>query len=303
MFVCFLFIDAQNEITITAPIVTFIPAKECILGCGVFGKVYEGKCDGKPCAIKILNEVAMNLISGLPLSSSDDKIQQQAKSTFKNERDTLVRIKHDNVVALYDFRFYPKGDYPVLIMEKMECSLTQYFKQREILVSQLAQVSICCDVASALDYLQKNGIVHRDLCSDNVLLNSTKNGSTPIAKVSDFGMSRILPNFERMSAKLTGIVGGRTAYYPPEIQEDPESYDKSIDVFMFGVVMTQVAHCMPEIVSIKKRKELIAELPESHIMKSLIVQCVEVEQNKRPSPQVIHLELRVCLDKQFRGIL
>ena len=96
---------------------------------------------------------------------------------------------------------------------------------------------------------------------------------------------------------MTGIVGGRTAYYPPEIQEDPESYDKSIDVFMFGVVMTQVAHCRPETVSIRKCKELITELPESHIMKSLVMQCVWVERNKCPSPQVIHINLRVYMSK------
>lgn len=285
----------SNEVTIMAPVAKFVPAKENILGRGLFGKVYRGEFGGKPCAIKILNDVAMSLMSNLPLDTEDDKIQQQAKKSFKMESDCLIRIQHDNIVTLYDVRFYPKGDFPVLIMEKMDCSLTQYFRSKGKDVGLVTQVSICCNIASALDYLQKHGVIHRDLCSDNVLLDTKS--SIPVAKVADFGMSKILKNFGRMSATLTGIEGGRTAYYPPEIEEDPESYDKSIDVYMFGVVMTQIAHCLPEVASKKRRRELIAELSESHIMKRLIKQCVEKETNKRPLPQDIHTILKAHLEK------
>ena len=109
-------------------------------------------------------------------------------------------------------------------------------------ISELVQLSISCDIAAALDYLQQTGIIHRDLCSDNVLLQvSGRRGPIPvIAKTSDFGMSRILKHFDRMSAKLTLIAGYWAAYYPPELRDDLESYDESIDIFMFGVVMMQL---------------------------------------------------------------
>ena len=278
-----------NEVQIDAPNATF--NKQRVLGTGAFGKVYEGRFDGILCAIKILNEVAMLLMTDL--QTSDRQVEQQAEH-IKKEGDCLKRIDHDHIVKLYDIRTF-KG-FPVLIMEKMDRSLTSYLsmtpKGQEI--SVLVQLSISCDIASALDYLRQNGIIHRDLCSDNILLKSSEGQGpvTIIAKVSDFGMSRILKHFDRMSTKLTSIAGHRVAYYPPELQEDPESYDESIDIYMFGVVMTQIAHRIPEIKSLKHRRELIHEMSESCVLKKHIEHCIDLEKNKRPSPKDIYTELK-----------
>ena len=285
----------SDGITIAGPNVKFWT--KLVLGGGAFGKVYEGLYDGKPCAVKILNEVAMELISDLPPGSSDGQVLQKAIESFTKEGDCLKRIDHPNIVKLYDVRTYPKGDYPVIVMEKLSCSLTGFFTppggQN---ISSLVQLSISCDVASALEYLHHNKIIHRDLCGDNILLDTRT--PTPIAKVSDFGMSRILKDFERMSTKLTAIIGHRAACYPPELHEDPESYDMSIDIFMFGVVMLQTAYKIPYVKSPRCRRELISELSESHTLKKHIQHCVDLEKNKRPTAKEIHTELK----KKFENL-
>ena len=177
-------------------------------------------------------------------------------------------------------------------MELLDCSLTRYFgRPRTQDSSLLAELSISCGVASALDYLHCNKIIHRDLCGDNILLD-TKRKANLIAKVSDFGMSRILQDFERMSNTLTAIDGHRSVYYPPELQDDPTSYGPSIDIFMFGVVMIQVAHGIPYIKSRREREELIERLLESLPMKISIRRCLEIERNKRPTAKEIHTEIR-----------
>ena len=264
-----------------------------MLGRGAFGKVYEGLYDGNPCAVKILNEVAMELASDLPAGpSADDEILQKAIDSFIKEGECLKQVDHQNVVKLYDFCTYPKGNYPVIAMEKLSCSLTCFFMSpggQDI--SLLVQLSLTCDVASALEYLHRNKIIHRDLRGDNILLNTQTPNGMPVAKVSDFGMSRILKNFERMSAKLTSIIG-HPPCYPPELLEDPSSYDMSIDIFMFGVVMLQIAHKISCVESQKHRRELINELSESHALKKYIQRCVEVEKKKRPEAEEVHTELK-----------
>ena len=225
------------------------------------------------------------------LQTSGKHVEQQAEH-IKKEGDCLKRIDHDNVVKLYDIQTF-KG-FPVLIMEMLDCSLTSYLIPNGQEISELVQLSISCDIAAALDYLRQSGNTHRDLCSDNILLQiSGKRGPIPIiAKVSDFGLSRILKHFDGMSAKLTSITRHRAAYYPSELQEDPESYDESIDIFMFGVVMTQIACRIPEIKSQKHRRELIHKMRESFTLKKHIEQCIEVEKNKRPPPKDIYTELK-----------
>lgn len=273
-----------DGITVDAPSFKFWPDRE--LGGGTFGTVYEGQFDGRPCAAKVLNAVAMRLMSGLP--SCGGKAEQRGKRSFLKERDSLKRIDHPNIVKLYDMRVYPE-DFPILIMERLNCSLTCYFTENKHEMTMFVKLSLSCDIAVALEYLCQNSILHRDLCSDNILLDTRQ--QIPIAKVTDFGMSKILKNFESMSATLTSVAG-RTAYYPPELLDDPKAVDLSIDIFMFGVVMTQIAHQVAVIDSPKHRRDLINDLSESHIMKKPIEQCVELEKNKRPSAKDLHSELK-----------
>ena len=238
--------------------------------------MYEGVFNGTPCAVKILNEVAMMLMSDLPTSERD--VEQQAKH-IKKEGDCLERLDHEHVVKLFDIRTYSEGSYPVLVMEKLDCNLTSYLSHGGRDMNIIVQASISCDIASALDYLRQNGIIHRDLCSDNILLkvSEIQKPVPVIAKVSDFGMSRILKHFDRMSSKLTSIAGHRVAYYPPELHDDPGSYNESIDIYMFGVVMTQIACQVSEIKSPRHRRELIRELSESSVLKKHIERCVVAE--------------------------
>ena len=263
-----------------------------MLGVGAFGKVFEGLHDGKPCAVKILNDVAMELISEIPTSLRDERTLQKAIDSFTKEGECLKQIKHKNIVKLYDIRPYPKGNYPVIVMEKLSCNLSDFFTPPDRQdVSLLMQLSFSCNVASALEYLHHHRIIHRDLCGDNILLD--KEATIPVAKVSDFGMSRILKDFERMSTRLTSLAAHqRLAYYPPEVHDDPESYDMSIDIFMFGVVMLQIAHKIPYVKSPKCRRERIDELSESHALKKHIQGCIETEKNKRPTAKEVHTELK-----------
>ena len=177
---------SQNDpdvVVLRGPSILLWKNKE--LGRGAFATVYEGKFNSECCAVKILNQVAMHLISDLPTGPCDDPIIRKAVQSFTKECSCLMTINHPNVVKLIDVRTYDKGNFPVLIMERLDCSLTSYFMRPNQSMELPVQLLICCDVASALDYLHASRIVHRDICGNNVLLVLDDNQSVQKAKLSD----------------------------------------------------------------------------------------------------------------------
>ena len=110
-------------------------------------------------------------------------------------------------------------------------------------------------------------------------------------------MSRILKDFEGMSTTLTTIDGHRAAYYPPELQDDYGSSDSSIDIYMFGVLMLQIAHGIPCVKSRIERKGLIQRLSECHVLKGSIIWCTESEKNKRPTARNVHANIKSLLEE------
>ena len=94
------------------------------------------------------------------------------------------------------------------------------------------QAELCHDIVLALVYLHLNGIIHRDLSSNNVLLIGNR------AKVTDFGMSKL----SSMNSRVTPMTmcPGTLVYMPPEALKEPPVYSKKLDCFSFGVVSVQV---------------------------------------------------------------
>ncbi len=89
-------------------------------------------------------------------------------------------------------------------------------------------VMTLCEVAAAMDFLHKHRITHRDLKPKNILLKSSaKDRRGFCAKVSDFGLSQVLPDVGRethVSTKYSGTV----THMPPELIEDGKVYEQVI---------------------------------------------------------------------------
>ena len=117
----------------------------------------------------------------------------------------------------------------------MDESLTKILRAIHLIpVPYHTQLNICHDVALALVYLHSNGIIHRDLSSNNVLL--IAGGSR--AKVTDFGMSKLVGMNPRMTP-LT-MCPGTSAYMPPEALITPPRYSSKLDCFSHGVLTIQI---------------------------------------------------------------
>ena len=119
-------------------------------------------------------------------------------------------------------------------MELMDESLTHFLKPSPGDIPYYIEVNIAMDITQALAFLHTNAIIHRDLSSNNVLLIA---GSR--AKVSDFGMSRLIDiNTSRQVTMTT--CPGTPNFMSPEALNEPPVYTEKLDNFSLGVLLVQI---------------------------------------------------------------
>ena len=197
------------------------------LGIGSYGAVYKAMCDDLPCAAKILHPTLFQFTA--PGATS---VMQK----FEQECRLLSAIKHPHIVQYLGTYHDPESNLPVLLMELMDESLTRFLERSHEPLHYHTEVNLCHDIALALSYLHSNGIVHRDLSSNNVLLIA---GSR--AKVTDFGMVKLY-DVNRSTAHLTPLTlcPGTMAYMSPEALKDQPVYTDKLDSFSLGVLCVQI---------------------------------------------------------------
>ncbi|KAJ9537273.1 hypothetical protein OSB04_030006 [Centaurea solstitialis] len=189
--------------------------KYCI-GTGAYGSVYEAKLpSGKTFALKKLHRYEAK--------------QPALDKSFRNEVQVLTNLRHKNIVKLYGFCFHSNCNF--LVYEYMEngslfCALRDV---EAVKLNWNKRVKIVKDVAHALAYMHHDcnpPIIHRDISSNNILLNSEME-----AFVADFGASRLL---DPDSSNHT-VIAGTLGYIAPELAYTMVVTEKC-DVYSFGVV-------------------------------------------------------------------
>ena len=220
------------------------------LGSGSYGEVCKAKCDGLLCAAKIMHTRFFNL---------QDPATASHLHNLEEECHRLRLARHPNVVQYLGTYTDPDTRLPVLLMELCDENLTSFLERSPEPPSYHVQVNICHDIALALVYLHSNGLIHRDLTGNNVLVIAG-----PRAKITDFGMS-----------KLTSS----------EVQHSTMSNIFEIDIVSFGIIVIQIVtrlltnlpRCImgnvaPESEWCHVHLKLI---PDTHSLKPLAVQCLK----------------------------
>nr|POE69661.1 leaf rust 10 disease-resistance locus receptor-like protein kinase-like 1.2 [Quercus suber] len=210
----------------------FDSAKE--LGDGGFGTVYYGKLrDGRQVAVKRLYE------------HNCKRVEQ-----FMNEVEILTRLRHPNLVSLYGctsrtsrelllvYEYIPNGTVADHLHGDLAKPGALPFPTR---------MKIAVETATALAYLHASDIIHRDVKTNNILLDNNF-----LVKVADFGLSRLFPtDVTHVSTAPQGTPG----YVDPEYHECYQLTEKS-DVFSFGVVLIELISSMPAVDISRHRHEI-----------------------------------------------
>lgn len=204
--------------------------KEDLCGTGSYGRVCKAMVDQLVCAAKLIHPTFFNEIS----PSSTKTFKQ-----FQQECDFLSAIRHPCIVQYLGTTQDSESGLLVLLMELVDESLTKFLERRLSqggLVPYYKQVNLAHDICMALAFLHSNSIVHRDLSSNNILVVAESK-----AKVTDFGMSRLVENNPRVTP-LTQCPGC-LVYMAPEALRTPPSYSDKLDVFSMGVCTIQIINC------------------------------------------------------------
>ena len=259
------------------------------LGNGSYGFVCRAMLDQLPCAAKLLHATFFG---------THDPGQDNFAARFEQECQFLSNLKHPCIVQFLGLVREPHTLRPILLMELMDESLTKFL---ECLAGPLAyhvQVNLVQDTALALSYLHSNRIVHRDLSSNNVLLLAGCR-----AKVTDFGMSRIVDANPRMTP-LTQCPG-TPAFMAPEALLAKPTYSDKLDVFSAGVLIIQIAtrryptpgeskyeRPFPEsptgvieipIPELERRQADINRITATHPLLPVALNCIKDKEGQRPS--------------------
>ncbi|HXM95259.1 MAG TPA: protein kinase [Candidatus Dormibacteraeota bacterium] len=157
----------------------------------------------------------------------------QLVKILRREAMATARLRHDNIVAIFDIATWKR--VPYLVMEHLQGdSLAQMLAHDRLSLLRATEVMI--DVARGMSHAHENGIVHRDLKPSNVFV--LKGGR---AKILDFGLAAFaqLPSQPSVSSGESNPNSGTPASMAPE-QWRGDSQDERTDVWAMGVMLFQL---------------------------------------------------------------
>jgi serine/threonine-protein kinase len=170
----------------------------------------------RPVALKVL----------FPELSTDRNFVER----FRREAQAAANLSHPNIVSIYDWG-EEEGTY-FIVMEYIEGrTLGQIIRSEGPLLADRA-AEIGADVAGALAFAHRSGVVHRDVKPGNVLI--SPNGQV---KVTDFGIARAANSDQDLTQ--TGAVMGTATYFSPE-QAQGNKVDGRSDEYSLGVVLYEM---------------------------------------------------------------
>ena len=198
-------------------------AVERALGAGGFAVVY------------LVRDLNLKRKLAVKVLSPDLITSKTVLERFRREAETVAQLSHPHIVPLHFIG--QKDDLLYLAMACIEGGSLADRIEREGRLPVDDAARILAEVASALDYAHKRGVVHRDIKPHNILLEA----DTGRSLLTDFGIARTA---EGSSLTATGMVVGTPAYLSPE-QVTGEPSDHRADIYSLGVVAYEMLSGQP----------------------------------------------------------
>lgn len=276
------YIESHISIKLENPFDTYTIVST--LGQGTFGTVYCGYCNRRYYAIK----------------------EYQSTSDFgqvQYEIGLQCRTTHPNIVTVYDVYYHNDRFY--VTMEYMNYGSLTYLIHTNVKIPESVIAYVCKEVLLALRALHKNNEIHRDIKSQNILIDREGN-----VKISDFGSAAVL-TIER-STRHTLV--GTPLWMAPELI-NKKDYNTAVDIWSLGITAIEMAEKYPPYmnetdpnrimyrIATSTSPALVNPSDWSHSFNDFLGYALEIDVNKRFSAtQLLDHPFcsMACTKKEFR---
>jgi serine/threonine-protein kinase len=239
------------------------------IGRGGMGVVYKARDE------KLKRSVAIKVLPPELAYRAD------IRARFMREAETAARISHPNVVPIHSVG--EADDFVYFVMGYVDGeSLAVRLKRRGRLSIEESR-RICRETADALSAAHQQGVIHRDVKPDNILLEGTRGR----VMVTDFGIAKAL-SAEGGTLTEAGIAIGTPAFMSPEQAAGEREIDGRSDIYSLGVVTYQMV-----------TGELPFQSPSvpALLMKQISEEPTPVEQKRPDIPRELGQTVMRCLEK------
>ncbi|KAL0357570.1 UNVERIFIED_CONTAM: Serine/threonine-protein kinase STY13 [Sesamum calycinum] len=272
------------------------PSKLIIKGViarGTFGTVHRGVYDGQDVAVKLLDWGEEGHRTEAEIAS--------LRAAFTQEVVVWHKLDHPNVTKVAPVYRATMGSPELNIQTEnghigmpsnICCVIVEYLpggnlksyliKNRRKKLAYKVVVQMALDLARGLSYLHSQKIVHRDVKTENMLLDKSRT-----VKIADFGVARVEASNPNDMTGETGTLG----YMAPEVLNG-NPYNRKCDVYSFGICLWEIYCCdMPypdlsfsEVTSAVVRQNLRPEIPRCcpSSLANVMKRCWDANPDKRP---------------------
>ncbi|PHT46300.1 hypothetical protein CQW23_15458 [Capsicum baccatum] len=269
------------------------PAKliiKTVLARGTFGTVHRGVYDGQDVAVKLLDWGEEGHRTEAEIAS--------LRAAFTQEVSVWHKLDHPNVTKFIGATMGASGlniqteNGHIGMPSNICCVVVEYLpggalksyliKNRRKKLAFKVVVQMALDLARGLSYLHTQKIVHRDVKTENMLLDKTRT-----VKIADFGVARVEASNPNDMTGETGTLG----YMAPEVLNG-NPYNRKCDVYSFGICLWEIYCCdMPypdlsfsEVTSAVVRQNLRPEIPRCcpSSLANVMKRCWDANPDKRP---------------------
>ncbi|GIL43351.1 hypothetical protein Vafri_1106 [Volvox africanus] len=266
-------------------------------GRGVSATVHRARCmtNAAEVAVKLMNLESMNC-------DLDEII---------HEAQTMRMYNHPNILPLYCSFVHEQELWMVMpfvaggsVLHIMKYAYPEGLN--EIIIATIGR-----EVLKGLDYVHKNGSIHRDVKAGNILVDGDGN-----VKLGDFGVAASLERGgswgHDKQARMTFV--GTPCWMAPEVMEQTSGYDFSADIWSFGITLLEMCHGHAPFAKFPPMKVLLMTLQNpaptledkgqkhfSKALKDLVTRCLQKEKDKRPSAAQLleHKFFKIAKDAKY----
>ncbi|KAK7391069.1 hypothetical protein VNO78_19404 [Psophocarpus tetragonolobus] len=276
---------------------------------GAYGTVYKGTYNSQDVAVKVLNWGEDGVATAAEIAA--------LRASFWQEVTVWQKLDHPNVTKFIGASIcssnlnipspicgqnsLPSNACCVVAEFLPGGTLKQYlFKNRQTRLPYKVVIQLALDVSRGLSYLHSKNIVHRDVKTDNMLLDANQK-----LKIADFGISRVESiNLSEMTSE-TGTYG----YMAPEVLNG-KPYNRKCDVYSFGICLWEIYCCnmhysklsLATVSCMVINQHLQPEIPRScpSALANIMRKCWDAKPERRPEMHEV-VEMLEAIDTSKRG--